>query len=272
MGAWGPGLYSDDFALDLRTAIGAVSRLPMDGPEIVTLLAELEPAAHAVTDPDHPTFWLVVADQLHRRGIASPARERALQIIDEGTDVRRLRELGMSEPDLEKRSRMLDKLRRTIAAPLPTRARKTLKKPQPLLMDRGQVYAYPVNSRGNCINPYFRDKVQAQFTPAGWAAFLVVNCGHALGYLAWYQLASRSAVTREQPDLSSAIASIDLDRIGIGTMSKSHAAKMEIELLGDADPVPSIPPPGTRAAVSTTASDISLSNLLSRWATPGSFP
>lgn len=85
VGTWGPGLYSDDFAADLRTMVGTVSRLPLSGDEIVALLQDPEPGSAAPDDEDYTTFWLVVADQLHRRGIGSTAYERALAIIDDGS-------------------------------------------------------------------------------------------------------------------------------------------------------------------------------------------
>ena len=71
MGAFGPGLYSDDFAADLRTTVSTVFRLPLSRPELVATLEALEPAAAMPEDEDYTTFWLVVADQLHRRGIRS---------------------------------------------------------------------------------------------------------------------------------------------------------------------------------------------------------
>ena len=71
VGAFGPGLYADDFAADLRTTVSTVCRLPLSRPELVATLEALEPAAAMPEDEDYTTFWLVVADQLHRRGIRS---------------------------------------------------------------------------------------------------------------------------------------------------------------------------------------------------------
>src|SRR5665647_2782197 len=45
VGAFGPGLYSDDFAADLRTPVSTVCRLPLSRPELVATLEWLEPAA-----------------------------------------------------------------------------------------------------------------------------------------------------------------------------------------------------------------------------------
>jgi hypothetical protein len=109
MGAWGTGLYSGDFAMDLRGTIGAVARLPFSADRVVDVLCDVEPgAARSSDDSDHTVFWLVVADQFAKRGIDSPrARETALSIIDEGRDRAAMAALGMREPDLRRRDRML---------------------------------------------------------------------------------------------------------------------------------------------------------------------
>jgi hypothetical protein len=264
MGAWGPGLYSDDFALDLRATLSAVSRLPMDGNEIVELLSGLEPASQSPDDEDYGTFWLVVADQLHRRGITSPARERALGIIDDGSNLEMLETLGMSGADLNKRRRNLQKLRDALAESPPARSPKTLKKPQPLLLERGQVYVYPVDSKGNCVNPYMPEEIREQFAPVGWGAFHVVATGHALGYLAWYELARTGKIIKRKPNLRKAMATIKPSRRGIGTLSRAHASRMRIELLGSVEPA-SGPDPEEAETIRVTAADISIANLVSLW-------
>jgi hypothetical protein len=80
MGVWGSGLYSGDFAGDLRAAIRAVSRLPFEADRLVEILSSIEPgAANNSDDNDHTTFWLVAADQFAKRGIACErVRDKAL--------------------------------------------------------------------------------------------------------------------------------------------------------------------------------------------------
>jgi hypothetical protein len=45
MGLFGSGLYVGDFALDMRSALGAVLRLPFDPDRLVEILSERETAA-----------------------------------------------------------------------------------------------------------------------------------------------------------------------------------------------------------------------------------
>src|SRR5438874_2296958 len=126
MGTWGPSLYSCDIAADLRTMIGAVLKLPFDDERVVDVLCEREPrAANDPADEDHTVFWLVLADQLAKRGVASArVREKAVSIIDGGSDLAMAHHLGMKDADLRKRTKALDELRaRLVAAPLQSRPR-----------------------------------------------------------------------------------------------------------------------------------------------------
>src|ERR1043166_8130087 len=84
MGAWGIGLYSGDFARDLKTTISAVCRVPLDEEPLVDAICQSEwAAATKPADEDHTIFWLVLADQFEKRLIFSQrVHETALAIID----------------------------------------------------------------------------------------------------------------------------------------------------------------------------------------------
>jgi hypothetical protein len=268
MGTWGVGLYSGDDALDLRASISAVCRLPRDGDELIELLAELNPEARDPANEGHSTFWLVVADQLHRRGIHSGARSRALDIIASGSDLAMLARLGLTDADLRKRRRILDELAAELRSEPPEKPRKTLKKPQPLLFGAGDVLAFQVDERGNCYNPYKTDPVFANFKPVGWDGTMIVASGHALEYLAWYAVAPTSAPFKARPTLEQVTSRLELAKTRAGTLSKSHVARIGLERLGTAA-APKLAPPSKKYLVWTTAQDICASNHLSRWATPG---
>ena len=64
MGAWGPGLYADDFAMDLKGTIEVLARLPFPPDRLLDMLVETAPAQANNSDDDgHTIFWLVAADQ-----------------------------------------------------------------------------------------------------------------------------------------------------------------------------------------------------------------
>ena len=267
MGVWGAGLYSGDFAMDLRSTIGAVARLPFDSDKLVDILCENEPAANNPDDPDHNTFWLVSADQFAKRAIVCDrARDKALAIIDSGSDIAMLGKLGMSSPDLTKRQKVLAEVRvRLIAPPTGGRSRAVLRKAQPLLMDIGDVFVYPAFG-GLCINPYYASKEQDNkhwskdgpmaWKQDGWSAVVIVDGGRAFNFFSWYRPLTISAATAHKPTLASLHGEVlwKLDRAG--TCSALHFKRLELEKLGtlkvDLEKLRRIFPdmkPGTFAAV-----------------------
>ena len=277
MGVFGAGLYSGDFAMDLRGAIGAVSRLPFDGDKLADILCETEPgAAEHPDDEDHTTFWLVAADQFAKRGIAcGRVRERALAIIDNGSDLDILEVLGMSPSDLRKRGKILADLRvRLVAPPVDSRPRLVLKKPQAFVMETGDVLVYPTMG-GQCINPYMGPREKntlwikdgpGPWRQDSWAAMVVVERGRAFDFLSWYRALTIASAMPEKPALASLRGEV-LWKLGLaGTCSAVHFKRLELEKIGEL----MIDPgklksafPDMRPGASQAIEDISLSNALS---------
>lgn len=268
MGVWGTGLYSGDFAADLRSTIGAVSRLPFDGDQLLDRLCEAEPsAANNAEHEEHTIFWLVVADQFGKRGIrCDRARDRALAIIHDGSDIAMHARLGMGPRDLEKRRKVLEELRVRLAIGATSRsARQVLKKPQAFLMDIGEVFVYPT-SGGHCINAYARSTEQDPHWRGqdGWGALLIVDRGRAFGFLTWYTPLTLMTAAAEKPTLACLRGEMAWILRSAGTCSPVHFRRMELEKIGtlaiDNENLRSVFPiwPGTRQAIS----DISLCNQL----------
>jgi Ankyrin repeats (many copies) len=134
----------------------------------------------------------VVSDQFAKRGIVCDrVRNKARDIIDRGEDIVTLERLGMKTADLKKRRKMLDELQaRVAAAPAGRRSRSVLRKPQPLLMEFGDVMLYPT-CLGENINPYFASKeldtvckkdgpvpwTSVPWAQDRWGAMVIVDCG-----------------------------------------------------------------------------------------------
>ncbi|MBU1375811.1 MAG: hypothetical protein KKE02_23485 [Alphaproteobacteria bacterium] len=235
MGAWGAGLYSDDYALDLRSTISAAARLPVSDDELLQMLRRTERTADDPADQDHTTFWLVTADQLSRLGACpDEARRRALELIDGGGDLARWEALGAKAADLRKRRTALDDLRLRLTRPAP-RTRKTLTAPQPLVLALGEVFAYPT-SGGAGINPYFKSKDLVRgWSQDGWRAAVVVQAERELGYLAWVRVLTAGTVWGTRPDVSQVWAARDWVVGPPGTLSATHRRRMEIETLAQVD-------------------------------------
>lgn len=275
MGVFGSGLYSGDFAMDLRSAISAVVRLPFDTDQLVDILCESESAvANQPDDEDHSTFWLVVADQFAKRSmVCDRVRDKALAIIDSGADVAMLRKRQMNPSDLRKRQKVLEELRERITAPpVNRRPRPVLKKPQALLMDIGDVLVYPTFG-GRCRNAYAASKeldrmgtMAPAWTQDGWSAMVVVDHGRAFDFLAWYRPLIISEAMVRKPTLEELRAEMLWRLASAGTCSPVHFKRLEFEKIGafpvDLDKLRRSFPhmaPGTRAAIS----DISLCNGIS---------
>ncbi|HEV2385753.1 MAG TPA: hypothetical protein VGS20_00725 [Candidatus Acidoferrales bacterium] len=205
MGAWGAGLYSSDFALDLRSDFRAVTRLPFDGEKLIELLCSFEPgAANRPDDEDHATFWLVAADQFAKGGIpCERARQKALQIIDDGTDIAMLARLGMDPAGLGKRRKMLAALREElVAAPRPAKPRSVIQRPQPLLMDIGDVFVYPTSlGRAKQYCPA-SVRVIPPWQQDGWSAAVILSAERAFDFLAWYRPLTLASARGEEPDFA----------------------------------------------------------------------
>ena len=275
MGVWATGLYAGDFALDLRSTISAVAKLPFDSERLLEILCESErAAADRSDDPDHSTFWLVVADQFARRGIENKrARDIALEIIDTNRDLAMLEKLGMPAGDLRKRQKILDEVRQRVIAPnVRAKPREVMRSAQPLLMQTGDVLVYPTFG-GRCRNPYFIDQNKDRMGTAArpwqidsWAAMVIVDSGRAFEFLAWYRPLTLTMAMTEKPSMLSLQGDLIWKLCRPGTCSASHYKRMGIEKLGSI----TISQTKIRACfgelqpgISAAVNDISLANQIS---------
>ena len=265
MGAWGTGLYSGDFAMDLRGTVRAVARLPFTADRLVEVLCDAEPgAARNAHDPDHTAFWLVLADQFWKRGISNPrVRETALSIIEDGRDRATMASLGMPASDLRRRDKVLAELRGRLANLPPPKPRPTLTQPQRYLMELGDCYAYPT-SGGDSINPYFAsvEKIRG-WAHDGWGIMVIVERGRAFDYLAWYRFVTIGTAVNQKP------TEIPLDGTQLwvlrqpGTVTPVHIKRMRLEKLGrvtiDADKLHTMFS-GRKPGTSQATNNISIAN------------
>lgn len=241
MGSWGTGLYSGDFAMDLRSTIRAVARLPFEADRLTEILCETQQsAAFNPDDEDHTTFWLVIADQFARRGIVSAlARETALRIIDATDDLERQRTLGQTAAGLEKRRRTLAELRERLTTVPASKPRSTLAKPQSFLIDVGDVLIYPTCG-GKCCNPYVAHPNQLKiygprggepWRQDGWGAMVVVDRGRAYAFFTWYRPLVVDRVFTDAPELE-VLGQAGWRLESPGTCSATHFKRMRLQNVG----------------------------------------
>ena len=236
MGTWGIGLYSSDTAADMRATIKSVLRLPFDENRIVNILCDGErKAADDRNDADHTTFWLVLADQFEKRGIAhAPTREKAIAIIDRGDDLDMMEKRGMKLADLRKRGAKLAELRaRLAAAPCVSKPRATIKAPEPYILDIGVLCACPVQ-RSSCLTPCLRENSYADtpWIPDGWRQFVILDRGRAFDFLAWYQPLVTKKPVKQKPRLFDAADDLWWELDTPKTCSQRYIDCMQIEAIG----------------------------------------
>ncbi len=236
MGTWGPGLYANDLAKDLKSTITSVLRLPIGDSEVVSLLQESFPDPSSGSDEEeYVCFWLIVADQFHKLGIPEPqVFKRAREILESGMDAKTAAFQELSAPDQRKRRKVFEELRERIAKSPAKKPRKTLSKPQPLLMRPGDLISFPLFAHNNCINPY---SAKWSYPQERWAAFCVAKADHVFGYLAVYHplLFVAGFELEAKPTKESLIAAQGWELRCPGTCPKLHFTRMKLEVVGQID-------------------------------------
>ncbi len=203
MGNWGPGLYSNDLSLDLKAVFAELVRLPFAADELLQKLLQAFPAGCDTADEDYTHFWLTTADLFHGYGLShDEVFDTAERIISSGTDLKLNRELDMSEADLRKRARALDKLAPKWRTPHPKpKARRSLSSPEPLLFEPGDCVIYPTQ-KGNAVGAHLSAaEIKKSFAPDGWGAFVVFATARRHGFFACYLVARLFLNTADRPTL-----------------------------------------------------------------------
>ena len=140
MGVWGPKLYQDDLAEDIREVFKEQLKRGKTGKQITEeLLTEYE---EELLDSDEaPIFWFALADVQWEFGrLEESVKENALYHIREGGNLRRWE---IENPkNAPKRERVLIDLEKKLLSPQPPEKRITLYKLYKCEWQKGDVFAY----------------------------------------------------------------------------------------------------------------------------------
>lgn len=144
MGAWGPRLYQDDIAEEVRDYYKEQLHRGKTGKEITQeLIAQNE---YAISDPDDaPVFWFALADTQWNLGrLEDFVREQALHHIRDGHDVKRW---AVEDPRGAKtRAETLEKLQLKLLSPQPAEKKIAQYKLYHCEWKIGDVFAYQLES------------------------------------------------------------------------------------------------------------------------------
>lgn len=235
MGNWGAGLYEDDHAADLKNTLALLCKLPGTGEALLDKLKAMY-WGNEPSDVDDTIFWLVVADQFERKGIAcEEVTSTALGIIASGLDLAHARDLDADQRFLKKRALVLDELAARLRAPRALRSEKRPAKMPDMVLAAGEVYTFPTMQRRGW-HPYRTDH-DGPFVPDGWGAMVVLATGRAFDWLPWCALASLTVDPVHKPTLEEALQATliyHLQTQGAGKFvpKRAHARGLGLELLG----------------------------------------
>lgn len=148
MGAWGPAIFEDDTACDLRDEF---VELLAEGMTAEAATQELERRYEPARDTIdiEPVFWIALAATQHKGGRLVPqVRDKAIAIIDSGRDLERFFE---DEVIRSKRAKVLGELRAKLMGPVPPP-----RKIKPVVKvvtswSAGQVFRYRLASGLTCL-------------------------------------------------------------------------------------------------------------------------
>ncbi len=219
----------------MKETLALICKVPMPGDRLLDYLREVYGDCHP-TDDEGALFWLVTADQFERRGIeCKQATSTALSVIENGSDLLFAREKGADEAFLKKRKIVLQELAKRLKSPRKFRHRVPPRKPPALVLDTGEIYAFPTMN-GHGLHPFRLDS-EGPFTPDGWGALVVLATGRAFDWLPWVALASLTVKPDRKPTLKESLHArlifhSQTDGAGRFIPKPSHARELGLELLG----------------------------------------
>lgn len=238
---WGVGLYANDTALDLKSTLAAVLRLPLDVDSILRLLLDHERALRDPGDSDYTDCWFVTADRFHRHGIIhQPTLELVQRLVDDDVDIKQKASLGLDERGLRVRRKVLGELKLRLETPHSKPFRTgTLKKPQPYLLEQGAVITYPTQN-AKPANGYFPDWATEGFEQNGFGAAVVVERGLAFGYLTWYTVGVLAGNWSHRPTLADCLP-MRMFTLDACTASRTHLRRLAVEHAATVDIAAGVP-------------------------------
>lgn len=157
MGAWGTGLYSDDFALDVKSEFLDAINSGKPYREAFEELKKTYVDNAYNDDPDIPVFWFVCADILWKKGrLDEDIKQTTLAYIESNSDVERW---NLESSALgKKRKTVLEKLKAKLLSPQPEAKPIRIKKFYECPWNIGDVFAIPLQGeeakKHNLIGTY----------------------------------------------------------------------------------------------------------------------
>lgn len=142
MGAWGPGVFQNDVAEDLRYDYKVKLKLGKSDEQALQEIIS-ENADYIDDEEDKYDFWFSLSNLLCDLGrLTDDVRDTAIKLIDGGGDLERWESLS----ELRKRKIQLEKLKEKLLAEQPPRKKVPVAKPFICAWKPNDVFVYQLNS------------------------------------------------------------------------------------------------------------------------------
>lgn len=140
MGAWGPGIFSSDTALDVRETYVEKLKMGASDEEALTYVTS-KLSDYLEDEEDAIDFWLCLSSILFDYGrLTDDIKDKALQIIEKGDEFR------WESYDLKKRAKALAELKAKLLSKQPERKTVKALKPVECKFKPGDVLLYRLQS------------------------------------------------------------------------------------------------------------------------------
>jgi hypothetical protein len=144
MGAWGPGLYQDDVAQDVKEDYVKLLKTGKTNQEATDKL--IEDYQMTINDfDDAPVFWFILADTQWKLGRLLPnVKEQALRYLESEDDLKKWE--NQNKANYKYRIKVLSELKDRLNSPMPAEKKIALYKYFRCSWNVGDTYAYRLES------------------------------------------------------------------------------------------------------------------------------
>jgi len=146
MASWGPKLYQDDVAEDVRDYYKDQLKRGKANEEVTKEL--IQDNEDIIQDEDEaPVFWFVLADTQWNLGRLLPfVKEKALEYLKSGTNLTRWEKEAINQREYKVRVKVLQELGQKLMSPMPPEKKISQYKLYKCEWNIGDIYAYKLES------------------------------------------------------------------------------------------------------------------------------
>lgn len=146
MASWGPKLYQDDVAEDVRDYYKDQLKRGKTNEEVTKEL--IEDNEEVISDEDEaPVFWFALADTQWNLGRLLPfVKEKALEYLKSGANLTRWEKEAINKREYKVREKVLQELEQKLESPMPPEKKVTQHKLYKCEWSIGDIFAYKLES------------------------------------------------------------------------------------------------------------------------------